>query len=478
MYDILDPADRWIGTPGASAVSFSNNKAPIAIDDALSLAKDSGPVSVAVLDNDHDIEGADLTLISASAALGTAVAEADNSVTYTPPPGITGFDTVVYEVADDLGQRRSAQINVTITEPPLSVIVQPDNTMLVTAGTGPFDLTITEPSRFAGTYALDTADFLGGPVNLSPPTISGTVSSGQELTAEPGLWLNGTTSGLPVRSWKWRRDGVDIPNATASNYTVTATDETAILTAIELQTDTAGQRFSESNTLAGSGLGFTPSFDTSLLSWHDASDAATLTVFGGAVQAWSDKGGGADLTQLNGILQPETDARLVNGRNVLDFRGGPYLEKSLNIPASGNLAIHLALEIDATPSQFAAILALDATNDMQIDAASDTEFLGRLNPNGIGTAAAFTGGPFMGGQIISVLFDATGAGTAEIYVGNVLRATMAYTAPLDATQTLTLMANRNRNAAIDGAICELVITSDLTNRTDHHVYLASKWGIT
>ena len=85
MRDILDLQDRWLGTP----VGFlqSGNKSPVAIDDTLSVAKDSGPTSVDVLANDWDPEGQPLTLVSASAALGTAVAELDNTVTYTPPVG-------------------------------------------------------------------------------------------------------------------------------------------------------------------------------------------------------------------------------------------------------------------------------------------------------------------------------------------------------------------------------------------------------
>ena len=111
MQTIFDLTNRWIGA--SHLVLSSSNKHPVAVDDALTVSKDSGPVSVAVLTNDFDPEGQPLTLVTANAALGTAVAEADNTVTYTPPPGVSGFDTVVYEIADDQNQVRTAQINVT-----------------------------------------------------------------------------------------------------------------------------------------------------------------------------------------------------------------------------------------------------------------------------------------------------------------------------------------------------------------------------
>ena len=73
MRDILDPADIWVGTPGT--VFLNTNKLPVAVDDALSVLMGSGPVSVDVLANDYDPEGRALSLVSATASLGTAVAE-------------------------------------------------------------------------------------------------------------------------------------------------------------------------------------------------------------------------------------------------------------------------------------------------------------------------------------------------------------------------------------------------------------------
>lgn len=473
MRDILDLANIWTGS--ASGALFSTNKAPIAVDDTLNVLRNSGAVTVAVLSNDIDPEGQALTLISASAALGTAVAEADNTVTYTPPPGIAGFDTVVYEIADDLDQRQTGQINVTISDSELAINTLPDNTMIVVAAEGAIDVTVTQPAAFAGTTSFDTSDLLGGPVVLSPPKISGTAQVGQVLTAEAGLWVNGLDAGVPVQGWQWQRSGVDIAGATGAAYTVAAADDGETLRVLETQTDTEGQRSAASADLSASSAGFAPTADPSLIAWYDASDAATIS--GSEVALWSDKAGSADLSQTVVARQPDSGTRVQNGLNVVDFNGSNWMQTPLTLPASGDVALHMAVIIDGVASQYAALLAFEATNDMQIDANSDTAFDGRLNAAGIGNTAALSGGPFSGPLILSAVFDRTGTGTASIFIGNAQRASAVYSTPLDAAVALHLMTNRSTNAEVDGGVCELVITGDIANRADYHAYLASKWGM-
>ena len=114
---------------------------------------------------------------------------------------------------------------------------------------------------------------------------------------------------------------------------------------------------------------------------------------------------------------------------------------------------------------------------MQLDALSAAQFDGRLNLAGVGPSVDLTGGPFSGPLILSVMFDLTGAGTAEVFIGDVGRGSTTYTTPLDSAAVLHLMTNRSKNAGVDGAVCELVLTEDVANRANHHSYLAQKWGI-
>lgn len=474
MRDILDPANKWLSQP-PFALSQSN-KRPVAVNDALTIMVDSGPVTVDVLANDFDPEGGALSLVSAFAALGTATAETDGTLTYTPPPGISGFDTVVYTISDNQGQTHDAQIDVTITAPQLEITTLSDNTFLVTAEAGLLDVTVSLPATFAGTSQFDTADLSGGPVALVAPVISGTPEIGALLTAKQGLWVYDPAAGLPVQSWQWRRAGVDIPGATLASYTLTAADQDQSIDLRETQTDGFGQRSNLSAAVSFAAAAFTPLVDPGLVAWYDAADASSITAANGQVSRWQDKAGAAHLIQNASSLQPLTGSRSRNGLNVLDFDGGNYFEAPMILPNSGDLAIHAVVEIDAVSSAFGAILALEATNDMQLDAASDTQFDGRLNSAGIGAPVTLTGGPFGGAVIVSLGFDFTGAGTVEIFVDGVLRGSTDYSTALDTVTTLHLMTNRARNAAFEGAVCELVITEDVSNRADYHDYLSDKWG--
>ncbi|WP_280801107.1 carboxypeptidase regulatory-like domain-containing protein, partial [Aurantimicrobium minutum] len=60
-------------------------------------------------------------------------------------------------------------------------------------------------------------------VTTPVPTITGTVKVGQTLQANPGTWNPSVASGT-VLSYVWKRDGVTIPDATASSYLLTPAD--------------------------------------------------------------------------------------------------------------------------------------------------------------------------------------------------------------------------------------------------------------
>ena len=477
MKDLLDPHRRWIGRRRRAGQNQSDAP-PVAIDDSLTLPRTAGPVSVTVLANDIDPEGQPLTLISANAALGTAVAEADGTITYTPPagtpPGVVQFDTVVYEIADALDQRDTGQIDVIIDGADLQVNVTGENTLAVIADTGAIEIGVTAPSEFAGTWTFTVSDLANGPVNLVPPTISGTAAEGQVLTAAEGLWVGDTWAAPATQSWQWRRAGVDIAGATGASYTVEAGDIGPGLSVAETLSDGFGARV---RTSAAVGAAFTPAADAALLGWWDAADATTITASAGSVSAWADKAGGAALLQSFGPDQPATGTRLLNGLNVLDFDGGDFMEVARSLPVSGDVAFHAVLVIDATSNAFDALLSVDATNDFQLDANNAVQFDGRLNTAGTGTPVVLSGGPFAGPVLLSILFDAQATATAEVFVGGVSRAVTGYTVPIDSAVSLLLMSNRSKNARAEGAVGELVITGDLTTRTSYQSYLSAKWGV-
>lgn len=472
MRTIYDPTNRWVGA--SPLILSSSNKKPVAIDDELDLFVGSGPITVTVLDNDFDPEGATLSLISASAALGTAVAEANNTITYTPPPGLSGFDTIVYEIADDLDQRNVGQVNVTINEASLSIDVLANNTLEVNAETGPLQIVVNTPAEFAGTFAMDTAELVGGPVNLVAPTITGVPGVGASLNANRGLWVQDTGSGTLNKSWQWLLGGAEITGETSASYTMTAADVGSGVSVRETLTDDFGQRNANSAPVS---LFFTPNNDSALVGWWDASDVGTIVSDAGFVSAWNDKSGGTALTQTLSNRQPITNSRTMNGLNALDFDGNDFVQRAGSFPVSGDVAFHMALAIDSTINAFEAILAVEGSDDFQIDAENAAQFDGRLNLTGMGTAFSFSGGPYSGPLILSAVFDHTGAGTAEIFINNVSRGSTAYTTAIDVFGDLLLMTNRSKNAWVNGAVGELVVTGNVSNRAAYHTYLSDKWGV-
>jgi hypothetical protein len=92
--------------------------APEAEDDAVTTQEDTA-VTIAVLANDRDPNGDPLALGDLSnPAHGTAVANADQTVTYTPAPGFFGTDTFTYEACDPGALCDTATVTVAVEQRP------------------------------------------------------------------------------------------------------------------------------------------------------------------------------------------------------------------------------------------------------------------------------------------------------------------------------------------------------------------------
>ena len=85
--------------------------------------------------------------------------------------------------------------------------------------------------------------YLQTPANTGAPSISGTTTDRSVLTANPGTW---TGAPAPTYTYQWRRCNaagascVDIASATASTYTLTATDVGSTIRVVVTGTNTAG----------------------------------------------------------------------------------------------------------------------------------------------------------------------------------------------------------------------------------------------
>jgi uncharacterized repeat protein (TIGR01451 family) len=90
------------------------NDAPVANDDTVATLEDTA-VTLTILENDDDIDGDVLTVAITTAPLnGTAVVNAEGTVTYTPSASYNGSDSFEYLVDDGI-ETDTAVVNITIT---------------------------------------------------------------------------------------------------------------------------------------------------------------------------------------------------------------------------------------------------------------------------------------------------------------------------------------------------------------------------
>jgi len=112
-------ANDGIATSNVATVSITVNPvndAPDAVNDSAQTPVDT-PLTLAVLANDKDVDGDAVTLVSAGPASskgGTAVANPDGTVTYTPPAGFSGTDTFTYSISDGHGGSDSATVTIAV----------------------------------------------------------------------------------------------------------------------------------------------------------------------------------------------------------------------------------------------------------------------------------------------------------------------------------------------------------------------------
>lgn len=91
------------------------NDNPDAVDDAPTVAEDSGGNVVTVLGNDTDVDADSLTVSAVTQGANGSVTNNTNSVTYTPNANFFGSDSFTYTISDGHGGNDTATVNVTVT---------------------------------------------------------------------------------------------------------------------------------------------------------------------------------------------------------------------------------------------------------------------------------------------------------------------------------------------------------------------------
>ena len=155
-YQVIDNGD----TSNVATVTLNIsavNDAPVAGDDSESTLE-MEPVTIDVLANDSDVEGTALTppVILTGPAFGTALVNADGTITYTPAAGFTGTDTFTYMVSDG-SVGTVATVSVTVDALPPGVTIR-DGELFVSGSEDSDNIVI----RRQGTSGLRVTTLIDG----------------------------------------------------------------------------------------------------------------------------------------------------------------------------------------------------------------------------------------------------------------------------------------------------------------------------
>jgi hypothetical protein len=110
-YTVRD-VDGDVSTATVTITVTPVNDPPVAVADVVS-TRVGEPVTVAILDNDVELDGDTLAVVSLGVPLhGTATLRDDGTTLYTPQAGYTGTDTFDYTIDDGNGEQASAAVHI------------------------------------------------------------------------------------------------------------------------------------------------------------------------------------------------------------------------------------------------------------------------------------------------------------------------------------------------------------------------------
>lgn len=367
------------------------------------------------------------------------------------------------------------------------LITNVNDVPVITLNDGAFTVEI-ELGPYAGTYtqdvssiALTVANVEAGPMALLAPDVAGDTAEGDTLTAFPALWIYTGTIAAPT--YKWQRDGVDIPGATGATYTIVAADAGTDLNAVE----TFGGVSVESATITADAVAtFAPSDIASLADDFDAdATPTTLTTSGSDVTLWENsEAGGNDLTILNAAFAPSTGAVTQNGLETVSFDGTEYLvdATAVDFSASGTLMIVFRANSATNGAQsiYSSTGGAGATFQIDTNATTDGEFHGRVNTT---AHTNLERGVSSGNDwiILAYRWNFT-TNTADLWTNGVMDDDVTdYNTAYPATPArIAMPSNRNANQHLNSDIGQCWRFNAALSDTDlaqMFTYASTRWGI-
>ncbi|MGB0930208.1 MAG: Ig-like domain-containing protein, partial [Chitinophagales bacterium] len=153
LLGICNVAENVCDTITVNITVLPVNDAPTAVDD-LTNTDVNTPIVIPVLDNDFDIDGDSLAVVTIEIAPsnGEAIINPDGTVTYTPDEDFVGIDTFEYVIADPDGLTDTARVFIGIGEA-IGIIAVDDSTS--TPMETPIDIPVLDNDLF-GNFPTDS----------------------------------------------------------------------------------------------------------------------------------------------------------------------------------------------------------------------------------------------------------------------------------------------------------------------------------
>jgi hypothetical protein len=138
------------------------------------------------------------------------------------------------------------------------------------------------------------------PENTAPPTIAGTLATGQTLTVTEGTWTGTPT---PILLHRWEADGIPIPGARGLTHILTVNDAGKDVVCVEIGVNSNGSNTADSNALSipvvlGPELLIDPSFDQGTDEWNTTGWA----VGGGVAEVQSPPSPGTEVYSISNAV--------------------------------------------------------------------------------------------------------------------------------------------------------------------------------
>lgn len=242
----------------------------------------------------------------------------------------------------------SAPLILSIEEPTateLHLVPMADATLQATlADTGTVTIRIAAPAAYAGSYQVDPADLVHGPVALVPPVIALSDDETAFLIRTPGLWIYDPDAGDLTLEHQWQRDGSPVEDAMQPDLT-TRTTAIATVNLIERAVQANGQRQILSNDLLHDWAA--PRLD----SFAMAADTALAAYRGLSGDAWTNLTGTGNIMIRAATGRTEPNGATVFIRGAARHGARQFAEADLrhgDIYATGGTVSGIGIAVCAT----------------------------------------------------------------------------------------------------------------------------------